>query len=182
MTHGNEGPPRPKQNSSGMTVENAGNAGKLIVVGNQTINLDGQPAWIQALSLDELKIAEKRLHRASLRHESRSVLPLATPIVLFLTVGLALNAWASKFEQAPTNSQRIILLALGLLLALPIWLAMYDIRRRNREVVKAAERRWAEVIVEIALRADDPPPPPGIRAIRAISTWWNDYRRRRKQQ
>ena len=55
---------------SGLHCGNATNVGHTVLIANQTLNLSGRPEWIQHLSLEDLKIAENRLHRAGMRHEA----------------------------------------------------------------------------------------------------------------
>ena len=141
--------------------EHAGNVAQTILIANQTVNLSGKPEWIQSLDLDQLHEAERRLRRASTRYESAAVLPLAlsfaTAVVMFV-----FTAWFVRIfnPQPVTLPQQIIAgTVVGVLFALQVWMYVYDVRRRSRHVVDAAERRRAEVLVEIALRTPLPPPP-----------------------
>jgi|GEM_PF-3070428 len=149
-----------------LTAANAGNFAQVITVANQTINLGSRPEWIQSLTLEQLAEAEKRLYRASIRHENRSVVPLMAPFLVMLLVGALFTTYINAVGHEPTRADRIFFGVMALMLAFPTWLIVYDIRRRNREVVRAAERRWAEITVEMAVRTEIVPRYPG-------KEWWN---------
>ena len=141
------------------------NAAQTIVVANQTINVNGRPEWIQDLDLAHLVDAERKLHRVSLRHEARAILPIVASIALTFVAYGALHLYFSWHGVKVANPDEHFALALpGMLIAIPIWIAFYDSRRRHRHVVRAAEQRWAEVMVEIALRTPLAAPPPRTRA------------------
>jgi hypothetical protein len=156
-----------------------GNVARTLLVGTQTINMNGRLEWIQTMQAEELKTAEKRLRRAASQHEARAILPvLAQLTVVVLTPGVLkvvsdLNGW--RFGA----NDLYVSLALGaIVFAFPMWLTFYDIRRRDRRVVEVAEARLAEVVVELALRQDPPPRiAPGIRCWR----WLKGLRARRRE-
>lgn len=142
------------------------NAAQTIVVANQTINVNGHPQWIQDLDLGDLKAAEQKLHRVSVRHEARAILPLVSSIGLtFIAYGLLHLYFTWQGVAIAYAHEHFLMAAPGLLVAIPLWIAFYDSRRRHRRVVQAAEQRWAEVTVEIALRQPlpDPPTPLAVR-------------------
>lgn len=156
--------PGPAQPSP-FDVGQAGNVGQLVSINNQTINLGHKPEWIQALSLDDLKVAERRLYNASMRHEARAVLPLVIPAMVGMTTIWILFKAADGYPDAGTAAVKLLILITGCIIAIPVWFSLYDTRRRNREVVKVAERRWAEVIIEIALRSETKPKRPPVFAL-----------------
>lgn len=143
-----------KPTDTALHVNTAGNVAALLTITNQTINLGGHPAWIQALTLAELNMAERRLRRASIKHEGRALLPLLGCFVAALLVMLAFSVSANAHDVDPTPLRSATIAALGLIAAIPVWAAVRDIRRRHIEALRAADRRWAEIVIEIALRSD----------------------------
>lgn len=139
-----------------MTAQQTGNIAQTLLIGNQTINVGGRPEWIQSLPLESLTVVRDRLYRASLRHETRALLPLLLPVVLaFLAIALLSVAIADEPLELRHRAWPLVL-TLATMIGAPVWFGMYDMRRRHRRVVEAAERRWAEIVVEIAAREELP--------------------------
>lgn len=131
----------------------AGNAANHIHVAHQTLNLGGGIEWIQSLTVEQLTHAEQRLLATSSKHEGRAVLPVLVPLLVAFIVTGGLQWWIPLGRPEPlTTDERLASLVLGVAYAAPFWFWMYDIRRRNRQIVQVAERRLAEVVVEKALR------------------------------
>lgn len=150
-----------------------GNIAQTLLIANQTINIGGEPQWIQTLPMDALKTARDRLHRASRRHEARAVIPLLAPIVAGVVVANILGLSMIDAPEAARHQAAPAMLWLAAVIAIPIWLGLYDVRRRHRRVVAAAERRWAELVVEIAARED---PPKRESPFKRIVRWWRARR------
>lgn len=136
----------------------AGLVAQTVMIEHQVINVTGHPQWIQTLELDQLKIARDRLYRASRRHESYAVLPIMVPAVVVMVIVWLATLFSPHLHQVWTEGERYTVLLVAVLLAIPCWLSLYDIRRRHRLAVAAAEKRWAEIEVEIALRGEVLPP------------------------
>lgn len=150
-----------------------GNIAQTLLIANQTIHIGGEPQWIQALPLDALKTARDRLHRASQRHEARAVIPLLAPIVAGVVVAGILGLSVIDAPEAARHQAGPVVLWLAAAIAIPIWFGLYDVRRRHRRVVAAAERRWAELVVEIAARED---PTPREAPVKRLVRWWRARR------
>lgn len=130
----------------------AGILAQTALVMHQTLNLGRGPEWIQTLTADQLQAASDRLYRASRRHENKAVLPLILPGVAVLAFAGLLFAILRVNHVAMRPTDYLSVMLICSMLAGPVWMALYDVRRRHRKVVAAAEQRWAEVIVELALR------------------------------
>lgn len=130
----------------------AGILAQTALVMHQTVNLGRGPEWIQTLSEDQLQAASDKLYRASRRHEDKAVLPLFLPGLAVLVLAGFFFALMRFQHVALRPDDRIAILLICSILAIPVWMGLYDIRRRHRKVVAAAEQRWAEIIVELALR------------------------------
>jgi len=150
----------------------AGNIAQYLYIRDQTIHIGGEPQWIQALPLDALKAVRDRLHRASRNHEALALIPLLAPLaVAIMAVGIfSLSLLgipqAARHHAAPTA------LWLAGAIAIPTWFGLYDVRRRHRRVVESAERRWAELVVEIAAREDAPP---REAPVKQLVRWWRAH-------
>lgn len=143
-----------------------GNHADQIVIAAQTLNLGDGPTWLQQIDLPTLHAARERLLTTSRRHENRAWLP---PLLVLSTYSLTvwLFTQLGAAAQHLTSTDHIALAILALPLAFFVGFMSWDIRRRDRQIVRVAERRLAEVMVEIALRT--PPPTPAR---------WNVHRRR----
>jgi hypothetical protein len=141
----------PKRSEPGQT-QRVANMAYNVNIAHQTIYQDGQPRWIQELPLSALELAGQRLYRASRVHEDRANITLMLPVFAAMSV-FVLIAWYAKamHMQLPTSDKILLLLFSGML-GIPVWLSCYDVRRRHRRIVEAAESRLAEIEVEIALR------------------------------
>lgn len=148
----------------------AGNIAHTLRIDNQTINYGGKPEWIQTLATPTLVAVGKRLQRASRWHEDRAVLPLLAPIVVALLLGAVFSILLRDVPMAARHQFGPAMLTAMALVALPVWFALYDIRRRHRKAVIAAEQRWAEIVVEIATREDAPP---YQSPIKRLARWWH---------
>lgn len=150
----------PSSAAGQVQADNAGVMAQSVLITQQTVNMGGKPEWIQNMTLDQLEIARERLYRASRRHENMTVVPVVVPIAVFLMIIALAVAGANHYHQPiRANGDRAVIAFLAGICAVPFWAGTYDIRRRHRQVMLAAERRWAEVVVEIALRKDPPAPP-----------------------
>ena len=135
--------------------EKIGNVVQHQSIANQTINLGARVEWIQSMRISELRIAERRLLAVAGKHETRAVLPVGVPLVLTMMLLGAASEYSRNhgIKVGATELGGLLGLALAWLV-LPVWLTFYDSRRRNRRIVEVAERRLAEVVVELALRRD----------------------------
>lgn len=153
--------------------EQIGNVAQTLLIANQTVNIGGRPEWIQTLSSADLQAVRDRLHHAARKHEGIALMPLLLPIALaFLVAGLMAAAFAGETPEVRHKIGSVVLL-LAALIGLPTWFALYDVRRRHRRVVEAAERRWAELVVEIAARED---PPRREAPVKRLARWWRARR------
>lgn len=146
----------------------AGNSATTLLIANQTIHIGGEPRWIQTLSIAELHTVRDRLHRAAQHHEYRALMPLILPILLAFLVAAGLTISLSDGSAETRRQAFPMLIFLSALIGFPIWFGFYDVRRRHRRVVQAAECRWAELMVEIAARED---PPPREAPIKRLKRW-----------
>jgi hypothetical protein len=146
-----------------------GNIAQTLLIANQTINLGGKPEWIQALPLADLKTASARLHSAARRHEALALIVLLVPFLAAVLVIGVLSLSLLGAPEAERHQAGPVILWMGGLIAVAILFAFYDVRRRHRRVVEAAERRWAELVVEIAAREEPSRrDAPAMRIVR----WW----------
>lgn len=134
-----------------------GNVAGLVLVQNQMVNLGNRPEWIQGVDLDRLIAAQQRLEGCALRHENRALAPYLAAIAVFACAFTAAEVFARLNGGPLSNGQAAQALVLATVLAAGIALPLYDIRRRNRRIVAAAEQRLAEVVVEIAVRTERKP-------------------------
>lgn len=157
----------------------AGNIAQTLLIANQTINLGGKPEWIQTLPLADLQTARDRLHSAARHHEARAVIPLLAPIVAGVVVASILGMSMIDAPEAARHQAAPAMLWLAAAIVIPIWFGLYDMRRRHRRVVDAAERRWAELVVEIAAREELPR---REAPVKQLVRWWRARRAMRRQR
>lgn len=133
-------------------IDHATNVAQTVLVAHQTIYQDGKPRWIQELGLRDLEKARDRLYSASRRHENTAFMAILAPVLVAMLMLALFGMWAQHFHEALSWPDKLFVTCFCLLLAIPVWFSLYDVRRRHRQVVAAAEGRWAEIVVEIALR------------------------------
>lgn len=129
------------------------NLAQTLLIANQTVNVGGRVEWIQTLTLPKLKEFEQALRRASTRHGGMAALPammsFLTWVAFFVLGNRILLGSGEEVSFLPRLSAAAIFATPFALFA---WSLSYDSGRRHREAVRASDRRWAEVKVEIALR------------------------------
>jgi hypothetical protein len=153
--------------------ERAGNIAQHLYIRDQTIHIGGAPEWIQTLPLADLQTARDRLHSAARRHEALALTVLLVPFLAAVLVIGVLSLSLLGAPEADRHQAGPALLWMGGLIAVAILFALYDVRRRHRRVVAAAERRWAELVVEIAARED---PPKREAPFKRLARWWRARR------
>lgn len=165
-------PAQPRADQVGSPV----NAGQTILVANQTINVGGKVEWIQTLPIEKLQQFEHALTRASTRHSGRVQATLVAALGFWLVAFVLANiSIRSNTEEVELLTRLAFAAFVPLPMAWWIWFLFADYRSRNREAAAAADRRWAEVTIEIALRqADERRLPLGVRA-------WRWLRRRSRR-
>lgn len=129
----------------------AGNQAAMILVERQTLNLGGGVSWLQEMDLSQLHTARERLLRTSRHHENRTWIPLTLTLLVYgLTLWVLTQIGGHLYTLAPADRWTFALLALpiGWLVGFSLW----DIRRRSQQVMRVADQRLAEVVVEIAMR------------------------------
>lgn len=139
-----------------------------VFVGSQVINQNGQPTAIQDLPLQDLEDAGSKLRRVADYHEGRAI------GFVCMTVGIVMLTWGGLCRLIVSHDALDAYMALSLLLVAlvataPFWIFIYDKRRRALNVVRAAELRWAEIIVEMATRHGRIVPPLAERA--PLAAW-----------
>lgn len=132
-----------------------GNVAPLLMIESQTVNLGDGPAWLQQVDLDKLRDARGRLLATSRHHETRAWIPPVLVVNVYgLTLWLLIQFGASMHALTPTD--RVVFAILALPIAFLVWFTSWDVRRRDRLIARVAERRLAEVVVEIAVRSPAP--------------------------
>lgn len=135
-------------------VGQAANVAQVSIVNEQVINVNGRPEWIQTLSEDQLRSAERRLLAASRYHETRSLVPIILPGMASCLMGAGLALVFHLTAGPVRGNDRWLALFMMLITFVPLWMGSYDMRRRHRRAVAVIEQRWAEVEAELALRRD----------------------------
>lgn len=119
------------------------------------IRHEGGFAPIQTATLKSLDQVRVNLARLIAKHEVFALMPLAIPFGIALIAGVGIDLFVTLYTGAPVpKGERGILLFLALLLGLPAWFGLHDVRRRHRRVVEQAEHRWAAIVVEIGERGE----------------------------
>lgn len=118
-----------------------GNAAQTLLIANQTINIGGRPEWIQTLPKADLETARDRLHSAARRHEGLALAPLLLPVVVAFVVAAVIAVVVSDQPVDVRHRAGLLVVFLSVLMGAPVWFGLYDVRRRHRRVVEAAERR-----------------------------------------